>query len=307
MTPHFLQTKAWRDFKQSEGIKIFSESTKTYSYTALQESTPLGNYFFVPYGPTLSDKSYLKPALTSLKKLAKSEHPLFIRIEPTLPFSPEEMSKYGLKKTKNISPEHTQILDLTSSESDLLSSMKPNNRNLYRNHTKKGITITTTKDPTKVTILTDLMRGVSAHNHFHTHSPEYLKNQLASGFATLYVASLDQKPIAAALVYDTKTTRYYAQAAADYTHRNLSAGTILVVKIILDAKKNGQKTFDFWGITPSEDPKHPWYGFTKFKKSFGGTQLTYSGTYDLPVKPLKYQLYRLIRSINLSLRRLKRP
>ena len=44
--------------------------------------------------------------------------------------------------------------------------------------------------------------------------------------------------------------------------------------MIIDAKHNGRKKFDFWGVTTSEDPNHPWYGFTKFKKSFGGELVT---------------------------------
>ncbi|MFV0485007.1 MAG: lipid II:glycine glycyltransferase FemX [Candidatus Saccharimonadales bacterium] len=307
MTPHFLQTGTWKSFKETGGSTTFLDSSEHWSYVAYLEKTPLGSYLYVPYGPTLDKKAALQPALKSLKKLAKSQGSLFVRIEPTLKIAQSDMKKLGLIKTKNQNPEHTLILNLTPTADELLNNMKQNNRNLYRNYIKKGIKIVKTQDPSKISILTRLIAGVTAHNHFHAHDEEYLKNQLASGFATLYIAELDKKPIAASLVYDTPTTRIYSQAAADYEHRKLSAGTILVVQMILDARADGKKYFDFWGITPSEDPKHPWYGFTKFKKSFGGEVVTYSGTYDLPVQKVKYRLYGLIRAINLGIRRLKRP
>ena len=307
MTPHFLQTDTWKCFKETGGAQTFTASTGRWSFTAYLEKTPLGSYIFVPYGPTLNQKSDLSPALSHLKTLAKSHDSLFVRIEPTLKIAPDEMKKLGLKKTKNQNPEHTLILNLSPSADDLLNNMKQNNRNLYRNYIKKGIKISKTQNPNKISILTNLIAGVTAHNHFTAHDADYLKNQLASGFATLYIAELDNEPIAASLVYDTPTTRIYSQAAADYEHRKLSAGTILVVQMILDARAAGQKYFDFWGITTSENPNHPWYGFTKFKKSFGGEIVTYSGTYDLPVKKFKYWLYGIIRAINRSFRRLKRP
>ena len=68
--------------------------------------------------------------------------------------------------------------------------------------------------------------------------------------------------------------------------------------MIFDAKAAGKKIFDFWGITTSEDPKDPWYGFSKFKKSFGGYQIDYAGTYDLPINKVKYLAYSLLRPIN---------
>ena len=74
----------------------------------------------------------------------------------------------------------------------------------------------------------------------------------------------------------------------------------------LDAKKNGQKYYDFWGITTSKDKNHPWYGFTQYKKSFGGRQVDYAGTYDLPINRKKYALYSLLRPINKLKRKITR-
>ena len=112
--------------------------------------------------------------------------------------------------------------------------------------------------------------------------------------------------IAAALVYDYDGVRYYAHAAADYEHRKLRAGTVLLVQMILDAARAGQQTFDFWGITTSTDPEHPWAGFTQYKKSFGGRQVDYAGTWDLPLNKHKYQLYKTLRQVNLRVRKLRK-
>ena len=98
--------------------------------------------------------------------------------------------------------------------------------------------------------------------------------------------------------------RYYAHAATDEEHRKLMAGTIILIQMIVDAKESGMETYDFWGITTSEDPKHPWYGFTQYKKSFGGEQVDYAGTWDLPVKKARYSLYKIVRKINRAKRKI---
>jgi lipid II:glycine glycyltransferase (peptidoglycan interpeptide bridge formation enzyme) len=82
------------------------------------------------------------------------------------------------------------------------------------------------------------------------------------------------------------------------------AGTIILIQMILDAKIKGLKYYDFWGITTSEDKNHPWYGFTQYKKSFGGFERDYSGTYDLPLNKAKYSLYKKLRVINRKLRKM---
>ena len=95
------------------------------------------------------------------------------------------------------------------------------------------------------------------------------------------------------------------QSAADMDYKRLPATIALLVEAIFDAKENGIKYFDFWGIAPDDAPKsHPWYGFTKFKKSFGGQPVHFAGTYDIVENPAKYHLYQLTRKINRIRRRI---
>ena len=80
----------------------------------------------------------------------------------------------------------------------------------------------------------------------------------------------------------------------------------LLTSAIFDAKEKGLKYFDFWGIAPANAPKdHPWAGFTKFKKSFGGFPVEYAGTYDIVLNPTKYRLYNLARKANRLIRKIK--
>ncbi|HSN36874.1 MAG TPA: peptidoglycan bridge formation glycyltransferase FemA/FemB family protein, partial [Arthrobacter sp.] len=90
-------------------------------------------------------------------------------------------------------------------------------------------------------------------------------------------------------------TRTYAHAALDDAHRKLSAGIPLLVTLMADARDKGLKHVDLWGVAPADQPDHKWAGFTAFKKSFGGREVAYPGTWDLPVRTVHYNAYQLAR------------
>lgn len=302
MNRHFLQSPAWESYEQLERHKTFWIDGNGYSILAVLKTTPVGNYLYCPYGPALDSAEDLQPALASLSELAQKQKAFFIRIEPTMSLTPNFLQKLGVKKSHDLNPAHTWALDLSPTQDELLQGIESSKVRYWRNYAKKGISIRHTKDPKQINILTDLLKKLGDRNHFTPQDENHLRNQLKAGFATLYVAELDHIPIAAALVYDYEGVRYYAHAAAADEHRKLAAGSILIIQMILDAKLSGSGIYDFWGMTPSTDQNHPWYGFTQYKKSFGGHQIDYAGTWDLPLKRGQYLLYQIMRKLN----RLKR-
>ncbi len=306
MKRHFLQSSAWGKFEKMEGREVFEKEGEGFAYLAVKHQTPLGSYLYCPYGPAL-DKEVepgvaLKSALDSLTELAREQKVFFVRVEPTATLPAEELQKMGLKKSHDLDPAHTWILDLTNSQESILTGIEKRKLRHWRTHKNKGITLRKTQDPEQITILTNFLGKLGERDHFNPQNEDHLKKQLEAGFATLYVAELEGEPIAAALIYDYDGVRYYAHAATDEEHRKLMAGTIILIQMIVDAQNEGEKVFDFWGITTSEDPKHPWYGFTQYKKSFGGEQVDYAGTWDLPISRVKYGLYGVMRKVNRLLR-----
>lgn len=305
MKKHLLQSPEWEKYEKIEGKQTFQIDGEGFAAMAVLSHTPLGKYLFCPYGPTVQGdgpeacRKNFGLALEALKKLAEEQEAFFVRLEPTFSLSEIELGRtFGLKKSHDIDPAHTWVIDLTRTEEEILSEMPKESRRRWRNCGKKGITVRTTKNPEEIDILVNMLSKVSNRNHFIPQEKEHLYNQMQADFATLYVVELEGKPIASALIYDYDGVRYYAHVAAVDEYRKLFAGTILLIQMVVDAKRAGMKVFDFWGITTSTNKKHPWYGFTQFKKSFGGEQVDYAGTWDLPVRKLRYQLYRVVRRIN---------
>ena len=302
------QSHLWQTFQESLGRSTHVARGDGWSYLAIKETGRLNQRLYLPYGPVCSSPEGFDTALASLKSLAKQQQVTFVRIEPTKGITPEQLKQRGFWPVsyQSLQPAHTQIINLTPPEETILANMSQNSRNITRNYHKKGLTIHASHNPSDISTLTALLSKVAARNQIGIHSPNYFQKQaealMPSQNATLYTVNFQDKPIAAALVYDFDGTRTYAHAAADDEYRKLNAGTALLGQMIIDAKQAGMARFDLFGIANSDDPKHPWAGFTRFKQSFGGEPLTHPGTWDLPINKLGYLAYRTYHSLRHKLR-----
>ncbi|MBR3230874.1 peptidoglycan bridge formation glycyltransferase FemA/FemB family protein [Candidatus Saccharibacteria bacterium] len=309
MKTPITQSKLWQDFQKQLGTEVFFEKKSDYQFLAIQKSTPIGNYLYLPYGPVAKDQKSFKEALRAVTKIAKAKKAVFIRIEPQNPDFIKALPK-NTAKTRDLSPKETWVLDLSPSRESIILGFSHGVRNPYNTAQKRGLIVENTKDESAIAHLVRLQQDLAKTKHLHTYSEDYLKAELRQPFAFLslvkyqrpeQVASSPDLPqdgqvLAASLFFDYAGTRYYMQSASDNRYKKLPATVVLLATAIMDAKAKGIKQFDFWGIAPEgADPSHPWYGFTKFKKSFGGHEVQYAGTYDMVLNPLKYKLYQSTR------------
>jgi FemAB family len=58
---------------------------------------------------------------------------------------------------------------------------------------------------------------------------------------------------------------------------------IMLHTLIEEGLKQGIRAFDFWGVSDPDKAGHPWAGFSKFKRSFGGLDLSFLEGYDIPL------------------------
>lgn len=294
------QSREWQKLQNDLKESSFLEENEHFYYLAIKKSTPVGNYLYLPYGPVLEEKSDFKAALKSLEELAEKENCIFVRIEPQIP---DLKLPKNAKKSKDLSPKETWMIDLTGNEDELKSKLPSRLLRYYKGHENKGIKIETSKNPSDIHYLLDLQKALADKKGISTFSEHYLETELKQDFATLYLVKYTDEEtkkteiVAAGLVFDYEDTRYNLQGAQNDTGRSLHATGILTIQLIMDAYKDGKKLFDFWGIAPEGAPKdHPWAGFTNFKKTFAGYEVDYVGTYDIVLKPSKYKLYKLLRS-----------
>ncbi|MBR2754021.1 peptidoglycan bridge formation glycyltransferase FemA/FemB family protein [Candidatus Saccharibacteria bacterium] len=304
------QSEAWYKLQKDLDEESILKIDGAYQYLAIQKHTPIGGYYYCPYGPVADNKTDFKKALDSLLKETKNKDSVFVRIEPQNTDFISLLPKNAVK-TKDLNPKETWVLDLDGTSEELHQKFPSRLLRYYKNAKKKGITIETSHQPKDIKYLLDLQQALAKKKGINTFSAHYLETELKQPFATLYLVKYNNPEtnqieiVAAGLVFDDEKIRYNLQGAQSDIGRKLHATGILTIKLIEDAKEKGLSIFDFWGIAPERAPKdHPWAGFTNFKKTFSGRQIDYAGTYDIPLKPFKYRLYQLLRKINLKRRKI---
>lgn len=306
---HALQSDEWASFQNSIGNK--SVKIKGINWL-LNGSLELGHKkigyidrrLYFPYGPNCQNMSDLKEALQKIKIEAKKHNATYARIEPTAPYTSSELKKLGLKPApKSFQPKHTLIVDLSKDKEQLLYDMQATVRRLSRQFDQKKFTFKISYKAEDIKPLLEMMKVTSNRANVIFRSPSYLTKMLETlgPSKTLGVAYClhDNKPMSGALIYDDKisNTRLYMHAGSLLEARNLRSNVALVIFLIFDAQTKGFKHFDFYGVCPAEAKDHPWAGFSSFKRSFGGEEVTYSGTWELPVNKFNYALLTTLRSI----------
>ena len=301
-----LQSDIWAQLQEANGHQVFRGKGEGWQYMATLEGGSTGRYLYAPYGPEADNAAAFDAAIADMKRVAADNKCWFIRVEPTndaiwgAQSGEAFLAARGFTLSpRQVQPSHTQIIDLTLTEEELLKNIGSSNRNLHRNIHKKGVTFEKSQDPADIKILLKYLDETAGRAGFNRQQDDYLTRVaqvlMPADAATLFIAKVDGQPIGASLTYDSDDTRVYAHAATSFEHRKLQVGNPLL-STILDAKEKGLSYMDLFGIAPNDDPNHEWAGFTKFKKSFGGTSVAYPGTWDLPVSALGYKAYQGIRA-----------
>lgn len=284
---HFLQSSHWAAFQRANGREVYFGSGDGWQCMAIVERAGDACRLYCPYGPVADSRESLEQAFEALQALGKQEGAGFIRVEPwAQTVERDDLTKLGLLPSKrNMQPGLTWVQDLQGKTRDaLVLEFAANVRNRWRNAYKKEISVAPSTDPGDVEILLQMIHDVSKNTGMIPHGDDYYRVQaktlMERNAATLYVTKQGDQPIAAAIVYDSPTTRYYAHSGSLLEARKLHTGTVMLATMVLDAQERGQQVFDFVGAAPKDEPDHPWAGFTEFKQSFGGRYRQNLGTWE---------------------------
>lgn len=289
---HFLQSWDWGELQQRLGRTIYrltvGENSLTGVALVIEQPLPFGLcYLYCPRGPLAVDAVAADLLWTKLHELARQRRATFVRCEPPTPVT----MLSDAVRTVDRQPMHTMVLGLTKTTEDLLTAMHPKTRYNIGLAERKGVTVYTSTNSDDIDTCIRLLNDTYRRAGIRLHPNEYYRKLLTvqgKMTVTLYLAEYEHKAVAANLVYRYGTTTTYTHGGSDYTARALMAPHLLQWQQIRDAKASGATTYDFWGY----DEKR-WPGVSRFKAGFNGTVLVYPGTFDVPVSPVRYQVYRL--------------
>lgn len=252
-----------------------------------------GTFLHVRHGPVWKGQSqgYWVQGMKLLTQVAAREKAWFIRISPLLPVAAEHLDRFrqlGLRPSPihEVDAERCWVLDIEASEEALLMNMRKTTRYEIRLAQKSDVRIETSIRSKDLDSFYRLYEETSRRHGFVAHESitEEFEVFSKAGNALLYIGYEGSQVRAAAIVL------FYGSQAI-YHHGASVTGKVPVSRLIqweaiLEAKKRGKKVYNFYGIAPEDKPNHPWRGITLFKKGFGGREVNYIHSHDLPLSPL---------------------
>lgn len=301
----FLQSWAWGEFQDKLGLNhhrfgIYQGGVLAGLCQALVGRRRLGSFVYVPRGPVFEslDWGMMRMVLEYLKDFARKEQVDYLRVEPAEESCEElvtVLKETGFRRSFATSQAGgvTLLLDLSLPEDELLAQMRKTTRYLLRKGEELGIGIRRTADPEKMEEFHRLMGLTFRRQKFVPHSRNYLQTQFETlaprRVAELVSAEYRGNTLSAAVIFLYGDTVTYVHGAS--ARSEVPASYVLLWEIIKEAKKDGYRYLDFWGIASDDNPRHPWYGYSLFKKGFGGYRVEYGGAWDYPLTPKYWAVF----------------
>lgn len=306
----FLQSWEWGEFQRAAGktvrrVAAVDEQGPVAAAQIVETALPFGmRYQFCPRGPLVRRGSTPAAAHTLLGAVARKTGSLLARFEPSY-FLPDPV-RATLQKTPDVSPAHSLVTDLTLTYDDLSRQQHSKTRYNVGLAERKGVTVQIGSHAFDEAW--PLLEATAARGGFRLHPRKYYETMLTTLTtdacrAFLAVARYEGKVVAANVMVDFHGTRTYLHGASGNEHREVMAPYLLHWALIQEAKHQGLRAYDWWGVAPEgASDSHPWAGITRFKLGFGGRRVAAEGTFDLVVRPTAYRLYGFLRSLRRKLR-----
>lgn len=189
------------------------------------------------------------------------------------------------------------VIDISGTEDEILSRMKPKTRYNIRLSERKGVRVVNA-DFSALPLFFDVYLQTAQRNGFlpcdYRHfSAIFETTAIAdSPEVRFFLAVHGRDTLAGAIVVFSKSRATYLFGASTNCCRNLMGPYAIQWQAIRDARAMHCTTYDMGAISSSNDPTHPFHGMYRFKTGFGGRIEHRAGSWDYPLQQEKYELVR---------------
>ncbi|MCX6035677.1 MAG: peptidoglycan bridge formation glycyltransferase FemA/FemB family protein [Chloroflexi bacterium] len=332
---HLLQTWEWSQVKAKYGWQVMPfvwQGTMGKSVAAamvLKRSIPVGGFakkmcvLYVPKGPLTDwdDAALRARVLDDLHAFAKHQGAIFIKIDPDValgvgvPRTEEavefnggqavrsELERRGWKFSQDqIQFRNTVLIDLTSSEDEMLMRMKQKTRYNIHLAQKKGVTVRAgTMDD--LPLLYHMYAETSVRDEFLIREEGYYqtvwRNFMSVPLSTFglqpfsepLIAEVDGVPVGAVSMFYFAGQAIYLFGMSRDEHREKMPNYLLQWEAMRRAKTLGCRLYNLWGAPDEFVKSDGLWGVFRFKEGLGGYVLRTIGAWDFTPNPLLYKLY----------------
>jgi peptidoglycan pentaglycine glycine transferase (the first glycine) len=326
---HILQSWEWGEFKEKYGWKVSrfiwkeKKGEKIIAAAQILERTmrvfrigPMMKILYIPRGPLLNGwkrNTLFRTVLEDLKKYAKQQHAIFLKMDPEIITGGEEINKFqpGFQKFGNtvirrlkengwhFSPEQIQYkntawIDLQLTESEILETMKQKTRYNLHLAERKGVKVRQASQ-NDLPILYNLYVKTSLRDGFIIRPKEYYlslwQDLFSKNMASGLIAEVDQSPVAGLILFHFARKAWYFYGMSSDSYREKMPNYLLQWEAIRLVKKIGCEIYDLWGAPNQLNENDPMWGVFKFKQGLGGKLVKTIGAWDFPVNNYLYNIY----------------
>ena len=302
MNKSFLQTEEWLTFQKSVGNNAWRFDDGKIAANIIRHRLPFGmNYLYIPHGPAIdfnaisgSINDEIAQFVSYLKKLAREERSIFIKMEPLDDKVPEALHHFKFKKSaKEIQPDRSIIIDLEKPEYDLLGAMHHKTRYNIKVAERNNLKFVTGNN---IDAFWSLLKRTAKNDNFSTHPQEYYEKLCSTPDLKVEMVFVQHEgvAIAGAVLLAYGDTVYYLHGAMDRDtkYKPMMAPYLLHWEVMKWAKGYSMKYYDLWGIDAKK-----WPGVTRFKLGWGGRQVEYPGAFDMSIRGFWFLMYKILRKI----------
>ena len=323
-----LQCMEWGDLKSRTGwtpttLAVTEGDRIVAGAMALKRMAPMGrSILYCPRGPVvdLADSEALGCLIEGLRKLARDEKAILIKIDPpvvgdeaaetlrAIGFCPAPIEEKGFGGTQPRAVMKTLPL---GDDEGLLARFKSKWRYNIRLADRKGVVINGDTTPDDLRDFYSILKETGERDGFHVRDFAYYEDIyrciIEPGLGRLFMASLGDQPLSGAIDFILGRQCWYVYGASSNEHRNLMPNHLLQWRMMQWARDEGCQVYDFRGV-PLDRPGNDagLEGLVRFKAGFDARYVEYVGEWDLPLSSLLYgaftRLEPLIRRVRLRLR-----
>ncbi len=298
----FVQSCAYASFYQSLGERswffgVYDGDALVGGSLVVSTHARRGNFLYLPYGPIFSTaikdlRQILALFTRELAQHAKSEGYTFLRVSPFLEAGGDSTQAFRsagyVPSPLHTLAEHTWLLDVTPSETELLAAMNKNHRNLIRRCDREGVRVEMHSDVAALEPLHTLLDETVRRHRFTRFSREYIEEEFAAmaipDRAVFQAYLPDGRLDASAVIFFYGSMAVYRHSGSRGLDHRLPTSYLLQWEAIREARRRNMVWYNFWGIAPEgAGKKHPFFGITHFKKGFGGKGIHLMHCQDYPL------------------------
>jgi lipid II:glycine glycyltransferase (peptidoglycan interpeptide bridge formation enzyme) len=256
---------------------------------------------YVPKGPALdyTDERLFERVFSDLERYARRQWGIFVKIDPDVdgPDIVAALIDRGWRySTEQIQFRNTALLDLVSSEKDLLAAMKSKTRYNVRLAGRKGVVVRvgTVED---IPRFYEMYAETGERDGFLIRPFGYYDDAwrlfLEADLAHMLLAQVGDAVVAGLVLFRFGDKAWYMYGASTGKHRSRMPNYALQWEAIRWAKSEGCTVYDLWGAPDTLEERDRLWGVWRFKEGLGARFTPHIGAYDYPTSRLFYWVYRV--------------